>query len=79
MFPCLFFEILAVKNVPFPAAGWHMARKRHDFSADSFVDVIFLLEEFVQDPLGLCQRKPLVGEIGEIFLPQAVDDKMRQV
>jgi hypothetical protein len=74
LFPDLFFKIFAVENIPFSAARRYVTRKRKDLLADYFVKVIFVLKKVMQDSFSLAKRSPLVGEIRELSILEAVDD-----
>jgi hypothetical protein len=72
--PHLFFKILAIEDIPFTATWRYVARKRIDLLTDYIVDMILLLEEIVQNPLGLIEGAPLMGKICKFSFPETVDD-----
>jgi len=79
LFSRLFFKVFAVEHVPFPASGRNMAGQRLDFVPYDFIQIIFPLEEVVQNLFRLGKRAPLVGEIYKSAFSQPVHDEMGQM
>src|SRR2546425_441261 len=75
----LFFEVLAVQNIPLPASRRHVARERLNFLAHDLVETILPLKKLVQDLFRLHKRATLVGEINQATFPQPVHNEMGQM
>ena len=70
----LFFKILSVQNIPFPAPRWHVTGKRLDFLPNHSIDMVVAVKEFMDDLLRLGQRAALVRKTCEVVLFDSVEN-----
>src|SRR6185369_13899630 len=79
LFSKLLLHVFAVKHVPFSRARRDAPRERLDLLPHHVVEAVVAAEELLEHLLGRGERARLVGEIGEVVLPHAVYDEMREM
>jgi hypothetical protein len=71
------FDVFAVKDIPFAAAGWNMTREGLDFTANGIVDRIFPLKKVMQRLLRFREGAPLIVKSRQAIFAQTIDDQVR--
>ena len=75
----LFFKILSVQNVPFPAPRRNATGKRKNFLPNHTIDLVLAMEEFMDDLLGLGQRAALVRKARQVVFLNPFENQMGQM
>ena len=75
----LFFKILSVQNVPFPAPRRNVTGERKNFLPNHTVDLVLAMEEFMDDLLGLGQRAAFVREACQVVFLNPFENQMSQM
>src|SRR5215510_4937103 len=79
LFAVLLFEVALVQDIPFAAAGWHLARQGRDLAPNDFVELGLALALRFQGALDLGEHMPLALDLRQAFLAQHRHDLVRKV